>query len=179
VTLVRVIGCGNPDAADDAAGILAVASARQELERLAGVEVVGRAAPLGLVHLLEGADAVVVVDAIRTPGGGRDPGTVVRAEAGPDGLPAELRSSLSSHGLGVAEAVALAAALGTAPRVVVLGVEAGSAGAGEPFSAAVVGALPQLRALLIAEAVSLRAEAERSPASGPTDPIRGGAEGPR
>jgi hydrogenase maturation protease len=180
VALVRVIGCGNPDAGDDAVGILAVAGARVSLEALPGVEVIPRASPLEVVHLLEGADAVLVVDAIRTPGGGRTPGSVVRAEAGPQGLPAEIRSSLSSHGLGVAEAVGLAAAIGLrTPRVVVLGVEAQAASAGQPLSQAVSRALPQLTDLVVAEARTLAAEAERSPASGPTDPIRADGEDPR
>lgn len=155
MAVVRVIGCGNPDAGDDAAGLLAVAEARPELEALPGVEVVPKASPLEVVHLLDDADAVVVVDAIRTPGRGRDPGTVVRAEAGPDGLPAEIRSSLSSHGLGVAEAIALAAAIGPAPRVTVLGVEAGATAAGESLSEAVRAALPSLRDLLVREAEAL------------------------
>jgi hydrogenase maturation protease len=155
VAVVRVIGCGNPDAGDDAAGLLALAAAREELEALRGVEVVARAAPLEVVHLLEGADVVLVVDAIRTPGGGRSAGELVRAETGPQGLPAEIRSSLSSHGIGVAEAVGLAAAVGAAPRVLVLGVEAGEAVAGGPLSPAVEGAIPELARRIVAEAAAL------------------------
>lgn len=171
--VVRVIGCGNPDAGDDAVGILAVEGAREALESIPGVEVIARASPLGVVHLLEGADAVIVVDAIRTPSGGRDPGALVRAESGPEGLPATLRSSLSSHGLGIAEVVGLAAAIGQAPQVVVHGVEAAEATAGAQLSAVVEAALPQLTALVVAEARLLAGEAKRSPAEGPTDPSRG------
>jgi hydrogenase maturation protease len=158
VAVVRVIGCGNPDAGDDAAGLLALAAAREELEALEalpGVEVVARASPLEVVHLLEGADAVLVVDAIRTPGGGRSVGELVRAETGPQGLPGEIRSSLSSHGIGVAEAVGLAAAVGPAPRVLVLGVEAGQAVAGGPLSPAVEAAIPELARRIVAEAAAL------------------------
>jgi hydrogenase maturation protease len=180
VAVVRVIACGNPDAGDDAAGILAVAAARAELDTLPGVEVVAQASPLSVVHLLEGADAVIVVDAIRTPGGGRAPGTPVRAEAGPDGLPAEIRSSLSSHGLGVAEAVGLAAAIGRVPRVVVLGIEAEASAAGAGRSAPVERGLPGLASMIVEEARTLAdalpgndpAEAERSPGRGSTGPNR-------
>jgi hydrogenase maturation protease len=181
MAVVRVIGCGNADAGDDAVGILAVRAAGDALRALPGVEVVDEAAPMAVVHLLEGADAAVVVDAIRTPGGGRSPGTVIRAEAGPEGLPAEIRSSLSSHGLGVAEAVGLAVALGPAPHVVVLGVEAGQAEPGGGLSEAVREAMPRLVELLLTEAGALvegvwratRAEAERSPGGGSTGPTRG------
>jgi hydrogenase maturation protease len=184
---VRVIACGNPDVGDDAAGILAVAAVRSRLESIPGVEVVGQASPLEVVHLLEGATAVVVVDAVRTPGGGREPGTPVRAEAGPDGLPAEIRSSLSSHGLGIAEAVGLAAAIGLVPRVVVLGIEAATSEPGGPRSAAVERGLPSLGELVVREVRELARtaddggppEAERSPGRGPTGPNREHGPGPR
>jgi hydrogenase maturation protease len=115
--------------------------------------VVPQASPLEVVHLLEGAGAVVLVDAIRTPGGGRAPGELVRAEA--DGLPAEIRSSLSSHGLGIAEAIGLAAAIGDAPRVVVLGVEAEAPAAGGGLSAPVARAVSPLADMVVAEARAL------------------------
>jgi hydrogenase maturation protease len=185
MAVVRVIACGNPDAGDDAAGILAVAAARDELDAVPGVEVVAQASPLDVVHLLEGADAVVVVDAIRTPSGARAPGTTVRAEAGPDGLPAEIRSSLSSHGLGLAEAFGLASAIGEVPSVVVLGVEAETSAPGAGRSADVERALPLLASMIVREARTLSdaltsndpPEAERSPGGGSTGPNRGG--GPR
>jgi hydrogenase maturation protease len=184
---VRVIACGNPGAGDDAAGILAVGAVRGRLESLPGVEVVAQASPLDVVHLLEGARAVVVVDAIRTPGGGREPGTPVRAEGGPDGLPAEIRSSLSSHGLGVAEAIGLAAAIGRVPRVVVLGIEAEDSAPGAAPSAAVERGLPLLGDLILEEVRGLigavadgePSEAERSPGRGPTGPNSEHGPGPR
>ena len=111
---VRIVGCGNPDAGDDAAGLVAVDRARPLVP--SDVEVVTAPTALHVLDLLEGADTVLLVDAMRTTAGGRDPGEVVRAESGPDGFPVALRSSLSSHGLGLAEAVGLAAALGPVPQ---------------------------------------------------------------
>ena len=107
---------------------------------------------LHVLDLLDGAGTVVLVDAMRTTDGARDPGAVVRAESGPDGLPATLRSSLSSHGLGLAEAVGLAAALGPVPRVVFLGVEVGDVRAGRGLSPAVDAALPALVEAIVREA---------------------------
>jgi hydrogenase maturation protease len=152
---IRVIGCGNPEAGDDAAGLLSVRAARAALEAMPNVEVVEAGSGLNVVHLLEDVDAVVVVDAVRSPGGDRTPGEIVRAEAGPDGLPAAIGSSLSSHGLGLAEAVGLAVALGEAPRVVFLGIEAAEVAAGQPLSAAVSAALPELVERLVGEAERL------------------------
>ncbi len=155
MTRVRVVGVGNPDAGDDAVGLLAVRAARPELERLAGVEVVETAAGLHVVDLLDGVDAVVVVDAVRAPRGGRAPGAIVRAEAGPNGLPAKIGSSLSSHGFGVAEAVGLAAALDGAPRVVFLGIEISDVTTGHPVSPSVSAALPELVARVVGEVRAL------------------------
>ncbi len=147
---VRIVGCGNAGAGDDAAGLVAVDLARPLVPP--DVEVVTAPTALHVLDLLEGAGTVLLVDAMRTMGGGRDPGVVVRAESGPDGLPVTLRSSLSSHGLGLAEAVGLAAALGPVPRVVFLGVEVGDVRAGRGLSPAVDAALPALVEAIVREA---------------------------
>lgn len=152
MTRVRVIGCGTPDAGDDAIGLLAVRAARAELEELQGVEVVETSAGVHVADLLRDVDAAIVVDAVRAPGGGREPGALVRVEAGPEGLPADLSTSLSSHGLGVAEAVGLAAAIGVAPAVVFLGIEADDVTAGHPLSVAVERSLPELVARVVVDA---------------------------
>jgi hydrogenase maturation protease len=159
VPRVRVIACGNPEAGDDAAGLLAIRGARPELEALPGVEVVEAGPALRVLDLLEGVGAVLVVDAVRSTGRARRPGDLVRFEAGPHGLPAEARSSLSSHGLGLAEAIGLAGALGRVPRLVFLGVEAGDTTAGRPLSAAVARAIPDLQALAAVEVARLLEEA--------------------
>ena len=150
MTRVRVIGVGNPEAGDDAVGLEVVRSARSELEAL-GAEVVETGAGLHVLDLLRGVDAVVIVDAVRAPHGGRPPGTIVRAETGPGGLPAEVGSSLSSHGFGVAEALGLAAALDGAPRVVFLGVEVADVAAGHGLSEPVASSVPELSARVVDE----------------------------
>ena len=137
---VRVIGCGNPEAGDDAAGLVAVRAARARLP--ADVQVVD-------------ADAVVIVDAVRAHSGARVAGTLVRAVGDPDGLPAELHGAISSHGIGLAEAVGLAAALGPLPLVVFLGLEADDLTAGHGLSPAVAEALPALVDAIVDEAAAL------------------------
>ena len=146
---VRVIGCGNPDAGDDAAGLLVAGALRDRVP--GGVDVVLAGPAVRVLELLDGVDIAIVVDAVRSPTGARAPGTLVRAEAGPDGLPAELRNSLSTHGFGLAEAVGLAAAVGTAPRVVFHGVEADDVRIGAPPSSPVAAALPGLEAAVLAD----------------------------
>jgi hydrogenase maturation protease len=159
MTTVRVIACGNPDAGDDAVGFVV----GEELARR-GLDVVFARAAVDVLDRLDDVDVAIVIDAVRTPGGGRAPGTLIRAEADDDGrLPAELRSSLSSHGLGVGEAIGLAGALGHAPSVVVHGVEAGDVTVGAPLSAAVRGAVPQLVSAVVADVERLTADASDTP----------------
>ena len=150
---VRVIGCGNPEAGDDAVGLLAVGLARHRLPP--EVEVVQAGMSLRVLDLLEDVDAVVIADAVRAPSGGREPGAIVRAVGDPDGLPVELRGSFSSHGLGLAEAVGLAGVMGALPHVVFLGVEAGDLTAGHGLSPAVASALPALVDALVEEVAAL------------------------
>jgi hydrogenase maturation protease len=119
---VRVIGVGTRHG-DDAAGL--EAARRLAGEALPpGVEVASCACPgPGLVEALAGADAAVVLDAVLS---GAAPGGVRRI------APEQLRRGPgpSSHGFGVAEALALAAALGRAPaRVERVGIEAERVGA--------------------------------------------------
>jgi hydrogenase maturation protease len=138
-----VIALGTPYG-DDAAG-LAVAR-RLAAEALpGGARVVARERPLDLLDDLAEADGAVLVDAIA----GETPGRVVVAT--PDALAPGRR--LSSHALGVAEALALAASLGRAlPALRVVGIGAGPArgeGLSPGVEAAVEAACAAVREALV------------------------------
>ncbi len=132
-----VIGLGNDDRGDDAAGLEVVrALGGRTLEFARVVE--GPREATGLLDLWRGAERVIVVDAVRS---GRPPGSVVRVEVGPHGIPSSVRPS-STHGLSLAEAVGLGIALGAMPRsLVVYGVEAGDLAAGRGLSGSVARAV--------------------------------------
>jgi hydrogenase maturation protease len=125
----RVIGVGSEHLGDDAAGLLTARWVRRAAP--AGVEVrecdgeVGR-----LVELLDGADLVVLVDAARD---GRPPGTVRTVDAARIPRP----GASSTHGMGVEDALALAAALGRAPREVAVYTVSGAGFGPGPVSPAV------------------------------------------
>ena len=108
--LTRVIGVGVQDRGDDAAGLLVVRLLRASAPP--GTEFRESGGDAGdVLTLLEGADRVVLVDAALA---GRDPGTVELVPPGA-GRRAPVRST---HGLGLAEALEVAEALGTLPGVV-------------------------------------------------------------
>jgi hydrogenase maturation protease len=179
VLRLRVIGFGSFDAGDDAVGPLAVRAAKEQAETtggLPGVEFVEAGPGIDVVDLLEGVDAVILVDAVRVPEGEGRPGRLVRLEVGPEGLPSELRTSMSSHGIGLAEGLAIARAMGRSPRVVFLGLQAWHERAGEPLSIPVAAALATLAGEIRLEARHLMDElaSDRSADQGgdpdPSDP---------
>jgi hydrogenase maturation protease len=104
---MRVIGCGNPERGDDGAGILVAERLRQ-----LGVEAqVQSGEALSLIEAWNGADDVIVIDAVMT---GAPAGTV-HVWDDPQ-TPRPGASPASSHGLGVGEAIELARAIGRLPR---------------------------------------------------------------
>jgi hydrogenase maturation protease len=155
--VIRVIGCGNPEAGDDAVGVEVARRLRDLLAEVPDVEVEFAVTGARALDLMLGADATVVVDAVRTPGGMRPAGTLIRVDVGPDGLPVEIASSLSSHGLGLAEVFGLRAAIGSAPRMVFVGVEALEMVLGHALSPAVLSVVPALVDMVLAEVQELLA----------------------
>lgn len=112
-----ILCCGNPDRADDAAGLL-VARRLQAL----GIEAHEHTRDaLALLDAWRGADDVILVDAVVT---GAPTGTVSVWDGGAP-LPADVRFGCSTHAIGVAEAVGLARSLGCLPeRLLLYGIEA-------------------------------------------------------
>ena len=125
----RIVGVGNPDRGDDAAGRLAA-------RRCRGAEVVELGSDgTALLDVLPGASLVVVIDAMRS---GAEPGTVARFDAAAGPIPAKAFGGPSTHAIGVAGAVELARSLGMLPpRLVVIGIEEREFAPGTAPSAAV------------------------------------------
>jgi hydrogenase maturation protease len=114
MTRILVAGLGNEVRGDDAAGLLAARAIRAlALENVDVEEHSGDVARLA--DSMACHKEVVVVDAVVS---GAPPGTVL--ELTPEDAVARTRSS--SHGLGVAEALALARVLGAAPHVRIIGI---------------------------------------------------------
>ena len=132
--LAAVTCLGTTLRGDDAVGPLVAESLRER-----GIEPLDCGdEPARLLDQLGGLDTLVVVDAVRT---GAPPGTILRREAVDDALPRDLGLA-STHALGIADVIALARALGKAPRrVVVVGIEGVAFGMGDPLSPAVEDAL--------------------------------------
>jgi hydrogenase maturation protease len=144
-----VVGCGNPAAGDDSAGIEIVRRLRERGD--CECELRAETGPgIGLLDLLPLGDVILFVDAV-TSGG--VPGTLYLTSLPSAELEPRALGSLSGHGWGLVETLKLANALGrTVPRLVLLGIEAGTVTQGAPRSAAVERAI----ALIVERMLALK-----------------------
>ena len=142
-----ILGIGHPDRGDDAVG-RAVAT-RLALDPPEGAVIVasdGNATEL--LDILGEARRVVIIDAALS---GAAPGTIRRIDINKEPLP-PAKFGMSSHGMGLAEAIELARLFGQLPeRCIVFAIEGASFELGEPLTAAVEGTVGAVVERVLAE----------------------------
>ncbi len=140
-TPVLVLGLGNVVCRDDGAGIAAIHKLVREYELPRGVLALdGGTLGLSLLPLVDSADQVIMIDAIRAEG---EPGTLVRIEG--DEVAPAVYERLSPHQIGVADLLAGASLLDRYPsRVLLLGVVPQSIDLGLGRTPAVEASIPEL-----------------------------------
>jgi hydrogenase maturation protease len=151
---IVVMGVGNAQRCDDAAGLLVARGVRARAGRddVAVLERSGEAT--SLMQAWDGARAVIIADAVRS---GAAPGTVHRLDAVAESIPDSFLRC-STHSFGVADAIELGRALGQLPPyLVVYGVEGQDFDHGEELSAEVAAALPRVIDRILAEIAGLPA----------------------
>jgi hydrogenase maturation protease len=138
--MILVIGIGNPDRGDDAAGVLVARRVRAAASRrdVSVREVVGD--QLALLDTWCGARTVYVVDAIRS---GKAAGSVCRFDAAePLDAPFWHRGT---HTFSLADVIELGRALGRLPgRLLGYGIEGTAFGLGDPVSPGVEAAVAEV-----------------------------------
>lgn len=138
---ILILGLGNPLQGDDGVGCRAI----EALQRMAlpeTVEAVDAGTPgVGLIHLLEGRERAILVDAAEM---GAQPGAVIRFRPEEVTLTGSAER-FSLHRSAVSDALALARALALPlPEIVFFGVQPASVGWETALSPAVDAALPGL-----------------------------------
>src|SRR5437667_4838472 len=132
----QIIGCGNRDRMDDAAGVLV----GERLRAMGIAAEIQSGNAFELIASWEGTEHVILVDAVVT---GAPCGTVHVLEGNPPRLPRTLQ--ISSHGFGLAEALRLGQVLNSLPdRVTVYGIEGGEFENGETVSPEVLTAVERV-----------------------------------
>ena len=137
---MKIIGCGNADCGDDAAGVLVARRLREW-----GLD--AREAT-SLLDAWEPGDEVVVVDAMMS---GREIGAIATWDG--DDVPSERTFRVSSHGLGLIEAIRLARVLDRSPaRLRVYAIEGRRFAVGSDVSPEVMRAVEAVSAAIAGEA---------------------------
>ncbi|MEL7208662.1 MAG: hydrogenase maturation protease [Actinomycetota bacterium] len=140
-----VIGIGNAMRGDDGIGPTVIEALRHRLERDDVELLIGSGESTALIEAWTGRSLAVVIDAVQA---NTEPGTVHRADfdlVASSGW----HAGASSHGAGLAEAVALSEVLDRRPaRLLVLGVEWGGLEHGRGLSGSVAAAIPALVELI-------------------------------
>lgn len=147
-----VLGVGNLDRGDDAAGRVVARRLRGALPtEIEVAEVNGETAML--LEKLDGAADAYLVDACAS---GAPPGTIRRFDLHDAPLPQGL-FGLSTHGLGLAEAIELARALGQLPpRCILYAIEGACFDVGASLSPSVADAVDEAAERLRVEIVGAR-----------------------
>ena len=138
---LKVIGVGNEWRGDDAVGLLV--ARRLKKDQLPRVQIAeSRATVTAVQEAWKNAAGVIVVDAVVSGG---PPGAIYRFNAHGAGVPVQLSRSLSAHGWGVAEALALGNVFQELPPwLIIYGIEGKNFGPGQEVSPEVAAAIPEL-----------------------------------
>jgi hydrogenase maturation protease len=150
-----VIGLGNPLMGDDGIGLEALRRLAMSDPQPAGIELVdGGTWGMNLLPLIETADAVLFLDAIRLEAA---PGTVHELQG--DAVPRRLAHKLSPHQIDLGEVLAIAMLRGTLPpKLHALGIEPAAVEMGMGLSPEVEAAMPALLARIAARLERFTAE---------------------
>ncbi|MDP2028179.1 MAG: hydrogenase maturation protease [Thiobacillus sp.] len=146
---VRILGIGSPSG-DDQAGWLTVDALLAADVQSTGIDIQKLDRPgAHLISLMDDAAWVILIDAMQS----HEPTGHIR-HFGVDDWPA-YHHGLSSHGLGVLDALALARELGSLPaRLDLYGIEIGAANPGDPAGSEVHAAAQQLARWIAADLVA-------------------------
>jgi hydrogenase maturation protease len=138
---IIVLGLGNPLMGDDGVGLAALEILRRDYKFSPDIKLEdGGTLGLALLPLVEEADSLLVLDAVRLGG---CPGTTVVREG--DEIPRCLALKLSTHQSGFIETLALAGLRSRLPpRLALVGLEVEGAKYGEPLSQDVESGLPSM-----------------------------------
>lgn len=160
---VLVVAVGNPFRHDDGLGLVVLnrlATLARDDAALSGADIVEESGePVALISRWAGYASVIMIDAVSS---GAAPGRLHRIEcSGGNWNVGRSSARASTHGLGVAEAVALGRTLDRLPqRLIVLGLETADVRHGEGLSEPVAASLDLLVDAVVSE---IRHESARHP----------------
>jgi hydrogenase maturation protease len=154
---LTVIGVGNPDRGDDAAGLDVVRALEGRLPH--DVDIVENHGSLNeLMTAMEQTDCAILIDATQS---GAEPGTIHEFDAANETLPIGY-FRCSTHAFGVAEAIELSRTLGNLPRMLlVFGIEGRDFSPGARLSGGIREAVEKTSSLVVDQIEFWRVRGEK------------------
>jgi hydrogenase maturation protease len=149
---ILILGVGNLLLSDEGVGVH-IARSLMEIDFPPYVRVVeGGTDGFGLMHILLGADRLILVDAVR---GGGPPGSIYRFEI-EDCPPFPDTYKTSVHQISILEVINLSALIGSPPRTTIIGVEPKCVEMGMDLSPEIEAKIPRVIELIREEVARSR-----------------------
>lgn len=136
-----VLGAGNELMKDEGVGVHAIRVLQAELPRLnTDVELIDSGTSPDLSHLVQGADKLIIIDAVK---GGFEPGTIYRFNT--DQMVSDTGVTTSLHQIGIIESLRMMELTGGRPiETVVIGVEPAEVDIGLELSQEIQTLMPKI-----------------------------------
>jgi len=143
-----VLGTGNELLRDEGVGVHAIRILQSELPpSRTDIEVIDGGTSPDICHLIQGADKLVIVDAVK---GGCAPGTIYRFN--PDQIIAETGVTTSVHQMGILENLKMMEFVGGKPKeIVIIGIEPAEVDLGLELSRELQKRMPRIIETVLAE----------------------------
>ena len=116
---ILILGVGNILLKDEGVGVRAVERLQRDYKFPPNVEIIdGGTAGFGLIDLLEGAEHLIIVDAVQ---GNDEPGSLYRFKF--EDMPSSISKKFSPHQIGILETLTLKKMLGKIPDTTIIAIQ--------------------------------------------------------
>jgi hydrogenase maturation protease len=144
---VVVLGVGNLLLGDEGVGVHLIRELDQEELDYVNLKLIDGGTSPEISALVEGADKVIIIDAVK---GGGEPGTIYRLDIGEIAMDSPMRLSL--HQMNILDSLRMLDLIGKRPRsVVVIGIEPKNLDLGLDLSPEIEAKMAELKKLVIRE----------------------------
>lgn len=144
---VVILGVGNLLLRDEGVGVHLIRELNQEELDYVNLQIVDGGTSPEIISLAEGADKLIIVDAVR---GGGKPGTIYRFDIDEIAMDSPMRLSL--HQMSILDSLRMLDLTGKRPKsIVVIGIEPENLDLGLDLSPEIEAKIPELKKLIIGE----------------------------
>src|SRR3990167_9711690 len=119
VPKILILGIGNILLKDEGVGVKVIERLKRDYKFPSNIELIdGGTAGFGLIDLLEGAEHLIIVDAVQ---GNDEPGSIYRFKF--EDMPSSISKKFSPHQIGILETLILIKMLGKIPDTTIIAIQ--------------------------------------------------------